>query len=180
MIPWKYRPGAGFVVLVATLVFAAAFLAWGASRPGLDAAWATLIELEIGRDVPLADIARLGATMQRHPGLADNVVDGLPFGLVGVEEGVATGRIVIAVRQKADPAVRLVVQPAGTTAGAVSVRAGVAGTRKEGRASAAEPFTWRIPDDGPFPQITTIEIEQPEADGVRWSTVVRLEEEAAR
>ena len=177
MIRWSRRPGAGFVVLVTTALLGAVFLAWGVSRPPLDEAWATLIELEIGREVAPSSLARLRAALIRHPGLAENAVDGARYGLVGAEEdGLANGRQVIAVRRGPDPPMRLVVQPAGATGGTLRVVAKASGKRHEASASPQSPFTWELPDEGPFPQMTEIELDVPSGNGVRASTLLRLEE----
>ena len=177
MIRWSRRPGAGFIVFVATALIGAGFLAWGVSRPPLDEAWATLIELEIGREIAPSSVVRLRAALLRHPGLAENAVDGARYGLVGAEEdGLANGRLVIAIRRGPDPPLRLVVQPAGAAGGTLRVVAKAGGKRHEAPASSQSPFTWDLPDEGPFPQMTEIELDVASDNGVRASTLLRLEE----
>lgn len=176
MIPWRYRPGAGFVLFVTTTLLAGGFLAWGASTPPLDVVWSSLIQLEIGGDVPPSSRARLRDALTRHSGFADNVLDGGRFRLLGTEvDGLARGRLVLAVRREPEPPLTLTVQPGSSSPGRVRLIARVGGTSREAFISADEPFVWRLPDDGPFPQMAEIEIERPESS-VRWSALVRLEE----
>ena len=190
MIPWRYRPGAGFVLLVATMLSAVCFLAWGLSTPALDTVWTSLISLEIGEDLPPSSRARLRDALARHPGLVDNVLEDAKYGVLGTEvDGLVKGRLAIAVRRSADPKVVLTVQLARSAPGRVRVRAHVGGAHHEVIVAPDAPFVWRLPDEGSFPQMVEIEIDRMEGNApasqpgragtsVRWSALVQLTEEA--
>lgn len=190
MIPWRYRPGTGFVLLVVTTLSSVGFLAWGARTPPLDTVWVALLALETGGEVLPSSRTQLRKALQRHPELVDNVLDGEKYGALGTEvDGLVKGPLAIAVRRAADPPIVLNVLLARSAPGRVRVRARVNGVVRERLAGPDEPFVWRLPDDGQFPQMVEIEIERPESDApssqpgragtsVRWSALVQLTEEA--
>ncbi len=76
-IPYRYRPGAGFILLVAVTALVSAFFAWGFAEPALDRVWFLkqraeqhMIELD---DEQLSFLDRM---MREHRVLADDVLDG--------------------------------------------------------------------------------------------------------
>ncbi len=76
-IPYRSRPGAGFILLVAVTALVSAFFAWGFSEPDLDRLWFLKQGIEQHRIVPDGEqLAFLDGMLRRHRVLADDVLDG--------------------------------------------------------------------------------------------------------
>jgi hypothetical protein len=77
-------PSAGFVAIVSTLVAVAAFFAWGMAQPPLDRVWEIHHLLKIGKMDHLKgrDRALLGRELIEHRGLARDLLDGHPLGII--------------------------------------------------------------------------------------------------
>lgn len=176
-IPWRMRPGAGFVALVITLLFASGFFAWGARTPPLEEVWTALVDLEVGNDLSPRARALLRDTLVQHPDLAESLLEGAGSGLISAnEDGLVQTRSAFGVRRSATPPVLLTVLPSKPFDHAVKVSVRIRGAEHVGTADAEHPFTWMLPDTGPFPQLVEIDLDRPEGKGVHWSFAVRLEE----
>lgn len=177
-IPWRKKPGAGFVVLVISLVLTFAFFAWGASTPPLERAWYVLGRLDLGdTDLSAGDRALLQRTLLRNQELAESLLDGKGAGLISANDaGLVRSHTFFAVRRAATPPMTLVVVPGASQRRPARLKASASGQVEERVVSAGESFTWTLPDTGPFPQLVEIDVARPEADEVDgWSARVRLE-----
>jgi hypothetical protein len=165
-VPYLTRPGGGFVLLVAVLLGAGSFLAWGFSTPPLESAWWLQVELELGERGPLTRAERdlFQGVLVRHPEIAESMLEGAPVGLISAaEEGRVEVGYAYLVRQKAEPPIELVVSrsPAVSAAEPVAVSARVHGASQAGEIAAGSPFRWVVPQDGPFPQLIEVRVEAP-------------------
>jgi len=70
-LPYRLRPGPGFVVLVTAWVLVALFLLWGFATPDLDVVWSIRHGLRFEESVALSDEERaaLERSLERHPEL---------------------------------------------------------------------------------------------------------------
>jgi hypothetical protein len=86
-LPYRSRPGAGFVVLVAGLCGAAAFFVWGLQTPRLEQVWRLQLELGQGTRGPLstAEFALLNDALARHPELAADWLEGAPWRVLAAD-----------------------------------------------------------------------------------------------
>lgn len=148
-IPWAYRPGGGFIVLVASLAICAAFFTFGAATPQLERVWRVLLELRLGsesRRVKALDEGARAALEQalcRHRGLAEDLLLGQPGILLSANrDGVFDGGVAYALRSADHPevAIEIAVPPGGKeTRIVIEARAGDGSSR--GEASVGRPFT---------------------------------------
>lgn len=80
-IPYKYRPGWGFLFLVASILFALAFYFWGRQTPALDRVWT--LEARAAADPALQfdaeDMEVLEAVSAEYPTLIKSWLDGKPW-----------------------------------------------------------------------------------------------------
>ncbi len=157
-LPYRVRPGAGFVVVVIVVLASAGFLAFGARTPVLDEVWKMQIELETGTRGPLddAEFDAFQDTLLRYPEFADNLVDGSHGIISAHESGLVDGGYVYLVRKsKADPGVVKVVS-ARNNGKDVSLRISSRGFSVEGKAARQPASIFRLPDSGPFPQLIEV------------------------
>ncbi|HZN93543.1 MAG TPA: hypothetical protein VFB81_12605 [Myxococcales bacterium] len=158
-VPYRARPGAGFVLLVASVAAAAAFFAWGAATPGLQRVWRLQVELEIGKRPPLKakERALFQETLERYPTLADALLDGTPAGAISAhEQGLVESGYAYVVRKDAAGAraIRLSAPPGATAPVALELR-GPWGVEKA-TLDPARPFLWALREEGPFPQLLEV------------------------
>lgn len=74
-LPYRYRPSAGFLFLVASGIAVILFLAWGFAQPDLDRAWwgAARLEREPQAALTEDEAAALKRSLERYPDLAGNL-----------------------------------------------------------------------------------------------------------
>ena len=163
-VPYRVRPSAGFVLLVAVVVATVGFFTWGLRRPRLEEVWRLDIELGLGTRPPLSgsEMRRLQETLVDHPELAGFLAEDQHAGIFSAHDhGRVEGEYAYLVRRSAPP-VELVVSYAGARRrGAVAVSARTGRARAEGVALRDRPFAWRLPDDGPFPQLVEVRLAPP-------------------
>ena len=76
-IPYRYRPGAGFVLLVVVTAMVSAFFVWGFTEPDLDRVWFLKQRTEQHKIVlDDEELAFLDGMMRQHRVMADDVLDG--------------------------------------------------------------------------------------------------------
>jgi len=157
--PGNARPGAGFTLLLLTVLGALAFFCWGLRTPPLDDVWRMQIELNLGQGGVLSDrgFRVIQEALVRHPELAQTMLEDGDAGLISANSGgvVSTGFAYL-VRRRAEESGRLVVTgigDEGVEVAARTVRASTAGMVDERGA-----LDWRLPNDGPFPQLVEIRI----------------------
>lgn len=158
-IPYRARPGAGFVLLLGSAAAAVAFFAWGAVTPRLQRVWRMQVELEIGKRPPLKpkERALLQETLVRYPDLADALLDGKRSGVISAhEQGQVESGYAYLVRK--DPAgaraIRLSAPPDATGPVALELR-GPWGVQAATLAL-DRPFRWALREEGPFPQLLEV------------------------
>ena len=156
-LPYRARPGWGFALFVAVALSSAVFIGWGLRTPPLDLVWQMQLELVLGERKSLADaeFELLQDTLERYPDLADHMLDGAASGLVSAHvAGAVDMGYAYAVRRTRQAAQALVVtSPTGERL-EFEVRTVEANGR--GATSGAESFSWRLPDEGPFPQLVQV------------------------
>jgi hypothetical protein len=76
-LPYRTRPGLGFVFLVVALVVSTTFFAWGWRTPPLERIWQMQLELVLGDRNILTSAERrlLQDTLSSYPDLANNMLD---------------------------------------------------------------------------------------------------------
>ena len=75
-IPYRYRPGGGFILLVVVIALVSAFFAWGLSEPDLDRFW--FLKQRVEQHVIELDdeeLAFLDEMLRRHRVMAEDVLD---------------------------------------------------------------------------------------------------------
>ncbi len=155
-------PSVGFVLAAAVIASSGAFLLWGLATPRLDRVWQAHVELADDANAKLKarDRKALQSSLQEHPGLAAYLTEYAHAGLIqDHDQGRVEGRFAYLIRASAaDPGV-LTIRYRGTDPkGGVSVKAQAVGARMKGETTADAPFRWALPDDGPFPQLVTLEL----------------------
>jgi hypothetical protein len=162
MIPYRRKPSVGFVYLLLVVIATAAFFTWGLARPRLEEAWRLDIELGLGKRPPLskAEMGRLQATLVAHPAVAEFLSEDKHAGVFSAnDDGKIEGDYAYLVRQQAsDPGVLSVTYAGARKKGAVSVSARTLHAHANGGVRRFKPWTWRLPDDGPFPQLVEIRL----------------------
>jgi hypothetical protein len=162
VIPYRKRPSPGFVYLVLVAVGATAFFAWGLQRPRLEDAWRLDIELSLGRRPSLSrgELNRLQETLVAHPAVGEFLAEDKHAGIFSAnDDGKVEGGYAYLVRQSADDPGLLSVEYAGSRKkGSVAVRARTVRARGRGDVRHDRPWTWRLPDDGPFPQLVELRL----------------------
>jgi hypothetical protein len=78
MIPYRYRPSPGFLLVCSVYAAVASFFLWGFSRPDLDRIWFIEHELEVGRtsNVDRSDLKLLVRAFSEHPELLRDFLKG--------------------------------------------------------------------------------------------------------
>ena len=171
-LPYRARPGAGFVMLTAVMAAVALFFAWGWGRPPLDAVWQMQLELLLGERPALSRAERdlLQDVLARYPDLAEHMLEGGAVGLVSAHAGAAVDLgYAYLVRRSADaPGLLRVCSPDGA---ALDVEAATAAGDTSGRSDGAAPFVWSLPDSGPFPQLVEVRL-RPGGDPAQARTML--------
>ena len=165
------RPGAGFVLLAATLGATLAFVGWGLRAPPLERL-GELTRRLFGEGPPLDDdeLATMQQALARHPRLARDLIDGAEAGMIGDDgQGAIEGGRAYVVRLRAGDGARLEVEGDGD----IDVSLRTLGAHTRGQVRPGTPLVWRPPAVGPYPQL--IEIRVLGAAGVRPAApVVRV------
>ena len=119
-IPYRNRPGIGFVLLVAATLSAIAFFAWGLRTPELDVVWRLQTELMVGRRGPLErwETDVLARSLRRHPTIAEDMLDDAPAGVISanVDGVVESGYAYLVRRSETAPTTLHLSAGAGMTA----------------------------------------------------------------
>ena len=161
-IPYRFRPGPGFLLVVTTLILCTGFLAWGVRTPPLDAVWRMQVELKIGdRDVLTRDEMKLlQSTLERYPDLADHMLEGADSGLISASVGGVVDRgYAYFVRKTADSPNTLEVT--SLMEAELAVTALTTADFYRGVATGDESFIWTLPVNGPFPQLVGVYLARP-------------------
>jgi hypothetical protein len=69
-IPYRYRPGGGFLLLIAIVALVIAFGAWGLKEPPLERTWRLLEQEDQGQVLDDEDSAFLDQALRTYPGIA--------------------------------------------------------------------------------------------------------------
>lgn len=151
-------PGAGFVCLVMTVLFAVGTVAWGLRTPPLDHVWRMQLELRLG-DRPLLSVGErdlLQETLARYPLLGEHFLGDTDATLISLNvSGVVDAGGAYAVRRAADVDIDVVVtSPTGEP---LAVEVGSSTETASGTAD-GRPFVWQPPASGPFPQLIEIRL----------------------
>lgn len=162
-LPYRFRPGAGFLIVASGLSVAMAFFAWGFATPPLETAWRLQVELMVGRRGPLRDdeLVLLQGVLARDPALARSMLDGASAGLISANaRGLVENGYAYVLRQSADAPAELEVTPAGLALDKpVTVQVRLAsGIQKTAEATTAAPFATTLPGDGRFPQLVEVRV----------------------
>ena len=163
-VPYRLRPGAGFVLVVLVLALTAVFLGWGLSTPALDQIWRLQVGLETGRGPGLtpAEFDLFQATLTRHPALAESLLAERETGIISAHTaGVVDVGWAYLVRRTSSERPFLRVLAAVPTSDPPLVQARTMGAWGTKPARADSAFTWRLPDTGPFPQLVEVRVEEP-------------------
>ncbi|OGQ88507.1 MAG: hypothetical protein A2289_14650 [Deltaproteobacteria bacterium RIFOXYA12_FULL_58_15] len=160
-ISYRKKPSIGFIYLVLVGAVTALFLVWGMRRPALEEVWRMDIELGLGERPPLTadEMALLQSSLTAHPDLALFLGEDQHAGVFSAnEDGKVEGSYAYIVRN-VDTSGLLVVDYAGVSRkGSVRVTARTVGSRHTGVCRRDEPYTWRLPQEGPFPQLVEIRL----------------------
>jgi hypothetical protein len=155
------RPGAGLIVLGVSLLGAACFFAWGFATPPLEKVWRIQIELGLGEREALSEseFRLLQDTLRRYPDLAHSMLEEEVAGLVSANRaGVVDVGYAYLVRQHPGVPRRLQISAIGDQRVRLAVRtlaASAAGETRRGEA-----YTWEIPNEGPFPQLIEVRLDE--------------------
>ena len=158
-LPYRYRPGRGFLLLVAALAGGVGFFAWGLQTPPLDQVWQMQVKLKIGDRNALSrgEMKLLQATLARYPGLADHMLEGADSGLISAGVGGVVDRgYAYYVRKTAATDSVLVVS--STRGESLEVEAITTSDHDRGVATGAEPLIWALPQSGSFPQLIGVHL----------------------
>lgn len=163
-IPWRARPGAGFVLLTLAIFTAGAFLAWGMRTPKLESFWKLQVELEVGERGPLShdELALVQEVLWAHPEIADEVIADSPTGLLSAAD---TNRVDVnyahLVRRSADGrmALRARLARGSRRHDDVTIHARVAGNELPPKVAADGAFEWTLPSNAHFPQLIELTVD---------------------
>ena len=158
-IPYRARPGAGFVVLSLSLLGAISFFAWGLRTPPLDEVWRLQIELGLRGVAPLTgrQFHLLQRTLQRYPAFADSLLEEGDAGVVSANhKGVVDTGYAVLLRKRPDAPGRLQVTGIGDTRVGLTVRTQEGSAA--GETDGATAYAWQLPNDGPFPQLVELRL----------------------
>ena len=161
-IPFRFRPGRGFLLLIATFLFSLGFFAWGVRTPPLDTIWRMQVELKIGdRDLLSRDEMRLlQGTLERYPDIAEHMLEGADSGLISANVGGVVDRgYAYFVRKSADSPDQLEVT--SVSGAELAVTALTTTEFYRGVATGDESFIRTLPVNGPFPQLVGVYLARP-------------------
>lgn len=158
-LPYRKRPGRGFVLLCLLLGLCAAFFAWGWRTPDLDRVLQMQLEMRLGERDRLDKDERqlLQETMWDYPALANNMLDDARYGLVSAHiDGVVDLGYAYAVRQDGDtPGLLAVESPTGQK---LKLELRTAEAKLSGTANGNKgPLVWALPE-GPYPQLIEVRL----------------------
>ncbi|MBI5508698.1 MAG: hypothetical protein HY903_08085 [Deltaproteobacteria bacterium] len=164
-IPYRARPGAGFVLVTLCLGAAAALSAWGLKKPTLERVWEMQIQLGLGarKALSAAEFDLLQQTMLRYPELVDNLLEGRERGIISAnEDGVVEKDYAYLVVRGPRPNAAVEIGRTGTGRGGnIGVRLKTATGTSRGATSVGEKLVWRLPPEGPFPQLVEVRLDKP-------------------
>jgi len=164
-VAYRKKPSAGFMFLVLVVIGTACFFGWGLSRPRLEEVWRLDIELGLGKRPALSrgEMELLQSALVDHPAIAEFLSEDKHAGVFSAnDDGKVEGEYAYLVRDSADSHGLLTVSYAGARKrGAVSVTTRTLRERHQGLTRRDQPFEWRLPDDGPFPQLVEIRLAPP-------------------
>lgn len=153
-IPYRYRPGAGFLLSAAALVGGTCFFIWGIQTPPLDRVWRMQLELKIGAREALSpgEMELLQVTLSQYPDLADHMLEGAQSGMISAGAGhVVDGGYAYLVRKS--PAADSSVEVSSGTGKKITVEIRTARSRERGVVDEGKSGRWDLPQEGPFPQL---------------------------
>ena len=176
-LSYRARPGRGFILFVAVALSSAVFIGWGLRTPPLDQVWQMQLELVLGERESLApaEFELLQNTLERYPDLADNMLDGAASGLVSTHvAGTVDMGYAYMVRRTRETAQTLMVS--SPTGKRLEFEVRTVETHGRGATSGDESFSWRLPDEGPFPQLVEVLLLPASGEGRTRPMLVELRE----
>ena len=177
MIPYRKRPGSGFLLLVATAVCSVVFIAWGLRTPPLEEVWAMHLELELGERQRLSgeEFDLFQDVLNSYPDLARTILDDANSGIISSNlRGVVDLGYAYAVRRSPLADGRLLIST--TTGKKIEIKMRTAASTVRGEAKNEVAFSWRLPDDGPFPQLIEVSVvKRSKKDASKGSRPIMVE-----
>lgn len=171
-VPYAWRPGPGFVILVLTVVGSASFFLWGWSTPLLDHVGRIELELKVGRRPPLdaRELAQVQEALCRHPQIAEDWLGGATIGLISAHpRGLVDAGYAYVVRMPSAASQPIVIERlAGETRKKIVVRGRTRDDSTEGEAT----LSWTPPQHGDCP--TLIELRATDGGSASRSARVRI------
>ncbi len=161
MIPYRKRPGSGFLLLVATAVCSVVFIAWGLRTPPLEEVWTMHLELELGERQQLSreEFDLFQDVLNSYPDLARTMLDDANSGIISSNlGGVVDLGYAYAVRRSPLADGRLLIST--TTGKRIEMKMRTAASTVSGETKNDEAFSWRLPDDGHFPQLIEVSVQR--------------------
>jgi len=154
------RPSVGFVLLLGLTTVAVSFFWWGFRTPPLEKVWRMDIELSLGQRPPLShdEFDLLQNALRNTPELASFLAEDSHAGLVSAHDGARVeGKYAYLIRKApGDPGLLRVSYHGSKAKGSVSIRAQTSHLEKVGTANRTRAYTWKLPDDGPYPQLVEV------------------------
>lgn len=74
-IPYRYRPGGGFLLLIAVGALVVAFAVWGFRTPPLERAWRLLEQVDHGYVLSADEVAFMDEALRAYPGITEDILD---------------------------------------------------------------------------------------------------------
>lgn len=162
MIPYRKRPGSGFLLLVTTVVCSAVFVAWGLQTPPLEEVWAMHLELELGERQKLSreEFDLFQDALTNYPDLARTILDDANSGIISSNlSGIVDLGYAYAVRRSPAADGRLLIST--TAERNIKMKMRTSGSTARGETKNDQPLSWHLPDDGPFPQLIEVSVKSP-------------------
>jgi hypothetical protein len=144
------------------VVMTIGFFSWGLSAPPLDELWRLGVELEMGERGPLVrrERALVERSLQRHPQLAQNWLDGAATGFISRHHaGLVEIGYAYLVRSKSGHAI-LEVSLAPRQEGPVKVQARSGDATAQGELVPERPWSWRLPATGAYPELVEVIVQR--------------------
>ena len=180
MIPYRTRPGLGFCWLMATLLVVVGFIFWGLRMPALEEIWRINIDVGLGQRPPLSarEFQLLQRELKHHKELAAAITENQTAGIFSLN---TNGRVEIpyAYLVRATPATPNILQvdcEDGKKNGSLTVHARTAKANYTATANKNAPFIWKLPNEGPFPQLIELLLDSPgkKKSGMPQTVPVRI------
>jgi hypothetical protein len=147
MMPYRFRPSAGFLLLGVVALTSIAFFAWGLATPPLDRLRRLQAELESGERGPLhaAERSLIERSLRDYPELAAAWLDGRSLGIVSRHESglVDNGYAYLVRDSKRASTIEVTLTPGQKRGATVSARMG--DRKAKGVLEAEQPWRWAIP-----------------------------------